>query len=152
MNDLVEVEIISPEHESLAQAMLEHRGNLGEVSRMDSCEYNAMALRVVVKDNPQIRVRYHELLKYELEESGLHIAERILKMVELQDVAFGGEFIDGMGNKQMMPADPMTVINLSKEISRLIAEGKGQNMSEKAAVMIANKEDAAEILSGFLNS
>jgi hypothetical protein len=44
------------------------------------------------------------------------------------------------------------VIELSKEISRLISEGKGTNISTKAAVLLASKEDAKEILAGFLDS
>ena len=51
-----------------------------------------------------------------------------------------------------LPADPKMVIELSKEISRLIAEGKTQNMSSKAATMLTSKEDAKELLLAFLES
>jgi hypothetical protein len=153
MSDLLS---ICDEHEKIAQAMLATRGDVSKASRFDSIPYNAMALRNVVKDNPEIRRRYHDLLSMELQEKGLHIAERILKMAELQEKAFGGEteYIDDFGNTATMhvPPDPKMVIELSKEISRLIAEGKGQNMSAKSAVIIASKEDAEEILKGFLDS
>lgn len=147
-----EIALQNSEFEIIAQAMLMTRGDLAKASRLDSVLHNAMSLRAIVKDNPEIRQRYHSLLAEELQEKGLHIAERILKMAELQEQAFGGTFTDEEGEEQPIPADPKTVIELSKEISRLIAEGKGQNMSPKAAVLIASKEDAAEILAGFLNS
>ena len=147
---------ISHEFELIAQAMLMTRGDLAKASRLDSVEHNAMSLRAVVKDNPPIRQRYHELLAEEMQEKGLHIAERILKMAELQEAAFGGEMeiINAEGEKEMMPlpADPKMVIELSKEISRLIAEGKGQNMSAKHTMVLASKEDAKELLQAFLDS
>jgi len=147
MSDLV----ISDEFEIIARAMLIYRGDLGKASRLDSIEYNAMSLRAVVQKHPEIRQRYHELLAEEMQEKGLHIAERILKMAELQEAAFGGEMeVDGITIE--LPADPKMVIELSKEISRLIAEGKGMSMSPSSTVLIASKEDAAEVLAGFLNS
>ncbi len=153
---MTELLSICDEHEKIAQAMLATRGDVSKASRFDAIPYNAMALRNVVKDNPEIRRRYHDLLSMELQEKGLHIAERILKMAELQEKAFGGEteYEDELGNTATMqvPPDPKMVIELSKEISRLIAEGKGQNMSAKSAVIIASKEDAEEILKGFLDS
>ncbi len=146
---------LSDEHELIAQAMLMVRGDIAKASRLDSVDHNAMSLRAVVKSNPAIRVRYHELLADELQEKGLHVAERILRMAELQEKAMGCTVMvegpDGMEEMEM-PADPKMVIELSKEISRLIAEGKNQNMSAKAGVMIASKEDAKEILASFLNS
>jgi len=150
MNDLVVVDEVGAE--LIAQAMLATRGNLASASRFDSIQYNAMALRNIVKDNPSIRRRYHELLADEMQEKGLHIAERILKMAELQDRAFGGDYEDDDGVIRQHHVDPKTAIDISKEISRLIAEGKGQNMSAKAAVVIASKEDAKELLAGFLDS
>lgn len=150
-----ELIVLSSEHELIAQAMLETRGDLAKASRLDTVDLNAMALRNEVKSNPLIRKRYHELLADELQEKGLHIAERILRMAELQDKAMGQTvMVEGMdGLEEMeMPADPKMVIELSKEISRLIAEGKGQNISSKAAVIIASKEDAKELLSSFLDS
>lgn len=133
--------------------MLKTRGDLAKASREDSVLYNAMALRVIVKDNPAIRQRYHELLVDEMQEKGLHIAERILKMAELQEAAFGGTYLNpDTGKEEPIPADPKTVIDISKEISRLIAEGKGQPMSSKQTVLIASKEDVEEILTGFLES
>jgi hypothetical protein len=150
-----ELIVLSSEHELIAQAMLETRGDLAKASRLDTVDLNAMALRNEVKSNPLIRKRYHELLADELQEKGLHIAERILRMAELQEKAMGQTvMVEGMdGLEEMeMPADPKMVIELSKEISRLIAEGKGQNISSKAAVIIASKEDAKELLSSFLDS
>lgn len=148
--------ILSFEHESIAQAMLETRGDLSKASRMPSVAFNAMALRKEVASHPDIRVRYHQLLATELSEKGLHIAERILRIAELQERAFGGTEIitdeDGTDTEIHVPADPKMVIELSKEISRLIVEGKNQNISPKAAVLIATKEDAAEILAAFLTS
>jgi hypothetical protein len=148
--------VISDEFELIAQAMLMTRGDLAKASRLDSVDYNAMSLRALVKDKPEIRQRYHELLADELQEKGLHVAERILKMAELQEQAFGGtmEIMNELGAMEEVPipADPKMVIELSKEISRLIAEGKQQNMSAKSTVILASKEDAKEILASFLNS
>jgi hypothetical protein len=151
-----EVAPLSNEFELIAQAMLLTRGNLASASRLDSVDHNAMSLRIVVKDNPPIRQRYHELLADELQEKGLHIAERILKMAELQEQAFGGEVevMNELGKMETVPipADPKSAIELSKEISRLIAEGKQQTMSAKSTVMLSSKEDAKEILAAFLKS
>lgn len=143
---------ISSEVEAIASAMLLTRGDLAKASREDTVPYNAMSLRAIVKDNPEIRMRYHELLVEELQDKGLHIAERILKMAELQEAAFGGSFIDDNGDEQPMPADPITVIRLSQEISRLITEGRMQVMSSKTASMLVNKEEAVEILAKYLDS
>ena len=156
MTELVEVEeTLSQEFEAIALAMLESRGDVAKASRSSSIPYNAMALRALVKKHPEIRRRYQNLLTDELMDKGLHITERILKMVELQEKAMGCtvmvEGIDGM-EEMDMPADPKMVIELSKEISRLIAEGKNQNMSNKSAIMLTSKEDAKEILKGFLES
>ena len=143
------------EHELIAQAMLETRGDLAKASRLNTIDHNAMALRAEVKKHPQIRARYHELLAEEMQEKGLHIAERILRMAELQEKAMGQTIMvegpDGM-EEMDIPADPKMVIELSKEISRLIAEGKNQNMSAKSTVVLASKEDAKEILAAFLDS
>ena len=144
--------VISDEFEIISQAMLMTRGDLAKASRLDSIEYNAMALRAIVKANPEIRTRYHTLLAEELQEKGLHIAERILKMAELQEAAFGQTIIDSEGNNLDIPADPKTVIELSKEISRLIAEGKGQPMSSKSVMILASKEDGKELLESYLDS
>lgn len=144
--------VISDEFEIISQAMLMTRGDLAKASRLDSIEYNAMALRAIVKANPEIRTRYHVLLAEELQEKGLHIAERILKMAELQEAAFGQTIIDSEGNNLDIPADPKTVIELSKEISRLIAEGKGQPMSSKSVMILASKEDGKELLESYLDS
>ena len=151
-----EAPVIIREHELIAHAMLLTRGDLAKASRLDSVAHNAMSLRIVVKDNPIIRQRYHELLAEELQEKGLHIAERILKMAELQEAAFGGEMettnMDGEVVLVPMPADPKTVIELSKEISRLIAEGAKHPMSLKNTMVLASKEDAKEMLLAFLSS
>jgi hypothetical protein len=144
--------VISGEFELIAQAMLITRGDLAKASRSGTVDHNAMSLRAVVKANPDIRRRYHELLAEEMQEKGLHIAERILKMAELQEAAFGQTVVDSEGNDLDIPADPKTVIELSKEISRLIAEGKGQNMSSKTINLLVSKEDGKELLESFLNS
>ena len=149
--------VLTRDFELIANAMLLTRGDLSKASRLDSIEHNAMSLRNVVKDNPVIRQRYHELLAEEMQEKGLHIAERILKMVELQEVAFGGtmEVMNpetGEKEEMPLPADPKMVIELSKEISRLIAEGKNQNMSTKNTLVLASKEDAKDLLMAFLDS
>jgi hypothetical protein len=149
MSDL----IVSNKHEIIAQAMLATRGNLSKASRFDQVGLNATALRAEVQDHPEIRARYHELLAQEMQESGLHIAERILKMAEMQEQAFGGSVINPeTGEMVEHMQDPKMAIELSKEISRLIAEGKGLNISDKSAVMLVSKEDAKEILAGFLDS
>jgi len=148
--------VISDEFEMIAQAMVQTRGDLAKTSRFDQVPYNAMSLRAIVKDNPDIRVRYHELLAEEMQEKGLHIAERILTMASLQEKAMGStmtitnEF--GEPEEVDIPADVKLVIELSKEISRLIAEGKGQPMSAKSTVILASKEDAKELLESYLNS
>jgi len=144
--------VLEAEQECIAQAMLETRGDLAKASRSDSVPYNAMALRAIVKENPDIRKRYHELLAEEMQEKGLHIAERILKMAELQEQAFGHTIIDSEGNELEIPADPTTVIKLSQEISRLIAEGKNTPMSEKTVLVVASAQDAKELLESFLDS
>lgn len=148
--------VISNEFEIIAQAMAQTRGDLAKASRFDSIEYNAMSLRAVVKNNPEIRGRYHELLAEEMQEKGLHIAERILTMASLQEQAMGGKMMvtNELGDPQEMdmPADVKMVIELSKEISRLISEGKHQPMSAKSVMVLASKEDAAELLESFLNS
>jgi hypothetical protein len=137
--------------EQTAQAMLLTRGDLVKVSRKTG--QNIMVLRTLVQQNPEIRARYQELLAAEMQEKGLHIAERIIKMAELQEQAFGGMIEDPTtGNMVEHLQDPKMVIELSKEISRLISEGKGTNISTKAAVLLASKEDAKEILAGFLDS
>mgnify|MGYP003639638965 FL=1 len=137
--------------EQTAQAMLLTRGDLIKVSRKTG--QNIMVLRTLVQQNPEIRARYQELLAAEMQEKGLHIAERIIKMAELQEQAFGGMIEDPVTGVMVEHLqDPKMVIELSKEISRLISEGKGTNISTKAAVLLASKEDAKEILAGFLDS
>ena len=137
--------ISSNELENIATLMVTHTGNLAKVSRDSSIPYNAMALRNLVSKEPAIRRRYQQLLSESLQEAGLHIAERILAIKEMQDNAFGDE-------EKMIPPDPQTVISCSKEISRLIAEGKGQDVSGKSAIVLTSKEDAAELLAAFLQS
>tara|TARA_R110000850_G_scaffold43494_5_gene110977 strand:- start:5457 stop:5903 length:447 start_codon:yes stop_codon:yes gene_type:complete len=144
--------ILSNEFELIAQAMLSTRGDLGKASRLDTVEYNAMSLRAVVKSNPNIRARYHELLADEMQEKGLHIAERILKMAELQEQAYGYTIKDSEGEEIEVPADPTTIIKVSQEISRLIAEGKNSPMSAKNTLILASTQDAKELLEAFLNS
>jgi hypothetical protein len=143
---------VSTEFELIAQAMLVSRGDLAKASRLDTVNHNAMSLRAVVKSNPEIRARYHELLAEEMQEKGLHIAERILKMAELQDQAYGQIIKDSEGNELEIPADPNTVVKLSVEISRLIAEGKTSTMSVKNTLIIASAQDAKELLESFLKS
>ena len=143
------------EQEVIAQLMVREKGNLAKVSRDPAVDYNAMSLRAFVKNHPEIRKRYHELLAEELMDRGLHVAERILQMSDLKDAAMGQTVVvDGPNGPEEMdlPADPKMVIELSKEISRLMAEGKQQNMSAKNTVLLASKEDAEELLAAFLNS
>lgn len=145
------------DHELIAQAMLFCRGDLAKASRLDSIEHNAMSLRNTVKQHPEIRARYMVLLSEEMQEKGLHIAERILKMAELQELAYGRQIThDALGNELVppidVPADPKTVIDLSREISRLIAEGKGAPFSTKEANSLAGRVDGQELLESFLNS
>ncbi len=92
------------EFELIAEAMLITRGDLAKASRLDTVDHNAMSLRKVVKDNPEIRARYMVLLSEEMQEKGLHIAERILKMAELQEQAFGQTIMDSEGNELDIPA------------------------------------------------
>lgn len=141
----MELEVLSDGDEVIAEAMLETKGNLALVSRMPHISMNAMALRNYVAKNPSIRNKYHELLSLELQENGLHIAERILEMSKMQQVAYGD--VD-----KNIPPDPKMAIELSKEISRLIAESKNTNISSKSALVITSKEGAAEILKQFLSS
>jgi hypothetical protein len=142
MSEITVLEATDDE-KAIAMEMLLHRGDLGKVSREEHIPFNVMGLRDYVRSHPQVRMHYHSLLADELQEKGLHVAERILKMAELQEKAFGDEDLD-------IPPDPRMVIELSKEISRLIAEGKGGNMSGTKALVIANKKDAKEILQKFL--
>lgn len=147
---------LSMEHENIAQAMLTTRGDLTLASRDTTVSLNAMALRREVAECPAIRVRYHELLTQEMQESGLHIAERILSMVALQKRAYGGEVTEvdpetGEMVTMNLPPNAKEAIELSKEISRLIQEGRGANVSHNSAVILTSKEDAAEILAQFLN-
>ena len=154
MNDIIPY---SYEQEQLAQAMLKTRGDLAKASRLPEVPMNVMELRRVVQADPAIRERYQQLLAEEMQEKGLHIAERILKMAELQEQAFGGyyEVTDpetGEVREEQHLQNPKMAIELSREISRLIEEGRGQNMSTRAAVLLANKEDAREILRAYLES
>ncbi len=150
MSDL---QLLDADSELIAEAMLTHRGNLALVSREPTIPYNAMALRALVKEHPQIRTRYHELLAEELQDKGLHIAERILKMAEMQEEAFGRTIPDPEGGDPIeIPPDPKMVIEISKEISRLIAEGKGTPMSSKTTLVLTSKQDAKELLESFLDS
>jgi hypothetical protein len=140
-----ELSIPVQELEDIANLMVTYTGNLAKVSRDPSIPYNAIALRTLLAKEPAIRRRYQELLAQTMQEAGLHIAERILAIKEMQDQAFGDE-------DKMIPPDPQTVLSCSKEISRLIAEGKGQDVSGKSAIVLTSKEDAAELLAEFLKS
>ena len=141
--ELTELKEISLQDEIIAQAMVRHTGNLSKVSREKAVEFNAMSLRRHVADNPSIRLRYQELLTEKLQESGLQIGERILKLVQLQEKAYGTDSV---------PTDVKAVIDISKHISELIRESKGLNVSDRSAVLITSKEDASELLKDFLNS
>lgn len=131
--------------QQLAKAMLETGGNLVAVSRLPYIDMNAMQVRLYVAENPEVRVAYTKLITEELQGVGLHITERILAMSKLQQDAYGNVELD-------IPADPKMAIELSKEISRLIAEGKGVNMSANTAIVLTSKQGAEEILKGFLNT
>lgn len=131
--------------QQLAKAMLETGGNLVAVSRLPYIDMNAMQVRLYVAENPEVRVAYTKLITEELQGVGLHITERILAMSKLQQDAYGNTELD-------IPADPKMAIELSKEISRLIAEGKGVNMSANTAIVLTSKQGAEELLKGFLNT
>lgn len=144
--------ILSHQDELIAQALLTTKGNVVSASRLDSVTQNAMALRLHLKEHPEIRRRYQELLGGALQECGLHIGERILKLAELQDKAYGYVEVDETtGENFEIPPDPKTVIDLSKEISRLMQEGRLANMSASAANRTASKQDVKELLEAFLN-
>ena len=147
-----EITKISSEFETIAQEMVSNKGDIAKTSRSTAVGYNAMSLRVLLKENPSIRNRYLELIGEGLQEMRVHIAERIQDIAELQMSAYGQVIQDELGNDIVLPADPKTVIELSKELSRLIAEGKQQPMSAKSTAILASKEDAVELLESFLNS
>ena len=147
MSALIDQEL-SRQDENIARAMLLTRGDVAKASRDPSIGLNAIELRRYISQTPGVRHRYHALLAEELQDKGLMIAERILKMAELQKEAFG--IYDPSCPENNIPADPKMAIELSKEISRLIAEAKQANISPKSAKSIANKEDAEELLSKFL--
>ena len=128
---------------NIAERMLEHKGDLALVSRDPGTPMGLMQLRQYVRSHPEVRIAYHNMLAQALQESGLHAAERILKLADMQKHAYG----DAENN---IPADPRMVIEISKEISRIILEAKGSSISSKTAVLIASKEDAAGILREFL--
>jgi len=127
----------------LPSMMVEASGDITRISRREDIGMNAMELRRYVASTPSIRRDYHRLLADELQDYQLHIAERILSMAKLQQRAFGDEEND-------IPPDPKTAIELSKEISRLISEGKNTNVSPGSAKVMASKEDIKEVLRRFL--
>lgn len=129
--------------EEIPKLMLLCRGNLAKISRDPTVNMNAMELRYYVATTPSIRQKYHQLLAEELQDHQLHIAERILRMAELQSASFGDPEND-------IPPDPKTAIDLSKEISRLIAEGSIQSMSTDAVTALASKEDVQKFLARFI--
>lgn len=142
---LTQTGALKPADELLAEIMLRHKGNITKVSREPEVSFNAMSLRVHLASNPQVRNRYQELLTQELQEAGLQIGERILKMVEIQNQAFGDV-------ENGIPTDTKAVIDLSKHISELLKEAKGYNVSDRSAVLITSKEDASELLKEYLTS
>ena len=89
MNEIIEQVPLSQEHELIALAMLETRGDIAKASRSSTIVHNAMSLRAEVKKFPAIRARYRDLIAEELMDRGLHITERILRMAELQEKAMG---------------------------------------------------------------
>ena len=134
-----------PEHlnDQIVQAMVENQGNLAKVSRLPEIGLNAIKLRQYVKDNPIIRDRYQKALTEALSESGVHIAERLLKFLALQDAAFGDTELG-------VPADPKMAIEISKHISELIRESRGINLNPTSIAVITSKEGAADILKEFM--
>ncbi len=137
---------ITTQTEGIAQAMLETRGDLNKVSRLPSIGLNVMQLRELVKNTPEIRTRYQELLTFELQDSGLHISERLLKFSKVQDLALTGNIDEGI-----LP-DYSLAISISKHISELIKESRSINLSSSSVVMITSKESVADILQDFLDS
>lgn len=138
-------ELIPREFTDIAELMAEFNGDLVAVSRDPRTEHNAMSLRNFVSSNPMVRTEYNRILSEKLQNSGLQISERILKMVKLQDYAFGNK-------EENIPPNIPYAISVSREISALIKEGKNQNVSGKAAVMLVSKEDASELLQAFIDS
>lgn len=131
--------------EKIANAMVENKGNLILVSRSPEIIMNAMQLRLFVSSNPSVRERYSALLIEELKESGLHVVERILSMNKMLINSYGDVENDILPN-------PKEAVELSKEISRLIEEGKTANISGKYAKEIISKEGAFELLEKYLIS
>lgn len=134
---------LEPLDVSIAERMYYHKGNLVEVSKDPNTTMGLMQLRQYVRANPKVRIAYHQMLAEALQDAGLHTAERILKLAELQKDAYGDQDLN-------IPADPRMVIDLSKEISRLISESRETSISTTTAVLVASKEDAAGILKEFL--
>jgi len=155
MNDLesnLEKVVLSQEHENIAKAMLETNGDISKASRSNLVNMNAMQLRNEVAKYPQIRVRYFELLAGSAQELGLHIMERIVEMRKLQMQALGHTIVDEDGEEFDVPPDPKVFIECSKELSRLIAEGRLQNMSANEVEKMAAKLDGREILESLLGN
>ena len=142
----MEITTQDAEVELIAQAMLNTRGDLNKVSRNSEIGMNVMQLRELVRNQPKIRERYQELLTFELQDSGLHISERLLKFSKVQDMALTGDEEAGI-----LP-DPKLAIDISKHISELIRESRSINVSEKSVVMITSKGSVVDLLQGFLDS
>lgn len=140
--DLIQIDSAG---EKLAQLMVEHNGDLKKVTRDPANNMNMAQVRLALTNDPAIRPRYSQLLAEKLECAGLGSAERVLKLVELQDIAMGDE------EKGYLP-DINGYIAVSKEISRVIAEAKGQQVVGDNAIIMVSKEGAKELLLGFLSS
>lgn len=140
--DLIQIDSAG---EKLAQLMVEHNGDLKKVTRDPTNNMNMAQVRLALTNDPAIRPRYSQLLAEKLECAGLGSAERVLKLVELQDIAMGDE------EKGYLP-DINGYIAVSKEISRVIAEAKGQQVVGDNAIIMVSKEGAKELLLGFLSS
>ena len=145
MSDDIIVYNLSKPDEELAELMVVYRGNLNKVSRDSACPLSVQKLRRHIQATPDIRGRYQQLLTESLQEAGLHISERILKMTDMQEEAYGDIDND-------IPADPKLVIEISKHISDLIKESRGLNVDATSAVLLTSKESVQGLLEQFLKS
>ena len=143
-----EIEVSSLD-QTVASALLKHRGDAGLAAREPEVPYGAMELRKILQQRPEIRDLYQSMLAEELQTAGLQHAERLLRMADLQAKAYGGP-MEVDGEVIDMPPDPMTVVKLSQEISRLMAEAKSMPLTEEGAGAVAYRMDPRELLESYL--
>lgn len=166
MSEIIEVEREDEPEESLTPVHDRHlpivhelvhcRGDLKKVNKRKKTKYTGAQIRNIMGHFPSIRKRYQEELTKELQTSGLHIAERILEMCDRQKKLF--ETAKRPHKKDEQEEGEMDIaqahklnIEYSKEISRLIAESKEQQMSEKQARLVITKENVGDFLEAILS-